>query len=130
MNIPHTLAQLSIGQTAVPAPPLPPAPTPAEIAMIVVGLGVFGAGIWLMGRARRTEPGAPCSPALPLVGAVRRSTMLTLAVCVLVVGYHIAAWMVPLWMPLHIPSDRWWMLAIGLVLMAGGSLLAERLERE
>lgn len=127
------LAQGGAATSATPAgaAPVPPsAPTSAgEFAAIAVGVGVLGAGLWLMARARRTEADEPCEPPLPLIGAVRRSTMLTLALCIMVTGYHIAAWAVPVWLPLHVPAGRWWLLVGGVGLAIAGSLVAEKLER-
>jgi hypothetical protein len=94
----------------------------------VLGAGVVIAGLWLLTRARRTAPDASCDPPLPLVGSVRRSTVYTLAVCVMVLGYHVAAWTVPHVLALHVPAHRAWMLLAGLALTIGGSLWAERIE--
>ncbi len=121
------VAEVLIGQAAAGAPP---PISIAQIAAVVLGVGVMAAGARLMVLARRVEPGQPCDPPLPLVGAVRRSTILTLSMCVLVLGYHIAAWAIPHWLALHVPAHRWWMLVGGVVLAAAGSVLAERAERE
>lgn len=97
--------------------------------MVVVGLGVLAAGGWLLARARRTPLDSPCDPPLPLVGAVRRSTLYTMALCVMVVGYHVAAWTVPTWLALHVPARRGWILGAAVAAAVAGSILAERLER-
>lgn len=115
-----------LGQAAVGAP----AVSVGQIAAVVVGVGVVAAGARLMVFGRRLEPGQACKPPLPVVGAVRKSTILTLSMCLLVLGYHFAAWAIPHWLALHVPARRWWMLVLGVLLAAGGSVLAERVERE
>lgn len=100
-----------------------------DVLLLVLGAGVLGSGFWLLSRARKTPIGELCSPALPLVGAVRRSTMYTLAMGVMVLGYHIAAWTIPSVLGLHVPGHRAWILVAALVLTVGGSLWAERIER-
>ena len=100
-----------------------------DVLLLVLGAGVLGSGLWLLSRARKTAIGEVCSPALPLVGAVRRSTMYTLAMGVMVLGYHIAAWTVPGVLGLHVPGHRAWILVAALALTVGGSLWAERIER-
>ena len=116
--------------TPAPASNLPPPPGPGQIAAIGLGISVIGAGLVLLMRARRTPPDVRCDPPLPLVGPVRRATLLTLGICTVVGGYHLAAWSVPAWLPLHVPMHRWWMLALGLTLAVAGTLLAERLEHD
>lgn len=99
-----------------------------DLALLVLGAGVLIAGLWLLTRARSTPPGESCDPPLPLVGAVRRSTVYALAVCVMVLGYHVAAWTVPHVLALHVPGHRWWILIGGIALAIGGSVWAEKIE--
>ena len=114
------------------APPTSPTPptTPTEIALIVIGIGVLASGLWLLARARKTPADAACDPPLPLLGPVRRPTLFTLGMGVVVLGYHVAAWGVPRWLPLQVPVSWWWALAAGLVLAIAGSVASERLERD
>jgi hypothetical protein len=126
-----SVAELNAAQSLVAqAAAAPPPVSPAQIAALVLAVGVMGAGARLMVMARRIEPGKVCDPPLPLVGGVRHSTVLTLSLCVLVLGYHIAAWTIPHWLALHVPVHRWWMVVGGILLALGGSALAERAERE
>lgn len=101
----------------------------AHIALLALGAGIIGTGVWLLVRARQTMPGTACDPPLPAIGAVRRSTLYTLAMCVIVTGYHIAAWTVPHVLGLHVPAHRAWMLIVGVALAVAGSVWAERIEK-
>jgi len=56
-------------------------------------------------------------------------TRLVFGLCLLVLGYHAAAYSLPSqWIVLHVPASRWWLLAAGVGLAVGGSLAADRLE--
>jgi len=56
-------------------------------------------------------------------------TRLVLGLCLLVLGYHAAAYSLPShWIALHVPASKWWLLATGVGLAVGGSLAADRFE--
>ncbi|MCA9287067.1 MAG: hypothetical protein KDA05_00695 [Phycisphaerales bacterium] len=119
------------GGAAPPTSSSPPPPTtPTEIALIALGVAILAIGLWLLARARKTPADAACDPPLPLIGPARRPTLFTLGMGGIILGYHIAAWGVPRWLPLHVPLPMWWALAAGLALAITGSLVSERLERD
>lgn len=100
---------------------------PAQIAAFIAAAACAAVGLWFLSKARRTA--ADATATLPVVGVVRRPTLFALGLCVMGVGYHTAAWAGPTWLPLHVPFDRWWIVALVIGITLGVSFLAERLER-
>ncbi len=82
-----------------------------------MGAIVLIAGLWLLrepkqgtGRARLSVP-----------------TRMALALALMVLGYHVAAWSLPdSWTPIKLPIERWWVLAIVGVLMLSSSVVMDR----
>lgn len=57
------------------------------------------------------------------------ASLIVVALSLLLVGYHVAAWVSPPhWFPLQIPWSRGWMLGAGVVVAVTGARAADRLE--
>ena len=84
---------------------------------VVVGAAVLVAGLWLLREPKEGTKRAGLS--VP--------TRMALALALLVLGYHIAAWSLPdHWTPIKLPIERWWILAIGGVMMLSSSVVMDR----
>ncbi len=45
----------------------------------------------------------------------------------ILLGYHVAAWAMPVrWQPLSVPLERWWIVALVVVVGVGGSVWMDR----
>lgn len=56
---------------------------------------------------------------------------MVMGLALVLIAYHLAAWVSPAhWFPLQMPRERWWAVFLLAGLGIGGSLLAERLERD
>jgi hypothetical protein len=113
-------------------------------AMIIAGLVLVGAGGWVLWAFRRREPRGRDSAGGPPAGAggrmprripaaIRRMsepTRLSVAVVLILVGYHLVAWGVPpAWAsPLAVPRDLWYVVLGVAAAWIGLSLLMDRLE--
>lgn len=54
-------------------------------------------------------------------------TRMALALALMVLGYHAAAWSLPdSWTPIKLPIEQWWVLAIAVVLMLSSSAVMDR----
>ena len=98
-----------------------------------VGAGLVGAGVYLGWQARRAwrawinehnqDAGAP----EPLVMGMSPISAFVVALSLVFVGYHLAAWVLPgSWTPLKVPVSRWWMVLVGAGVAVCGSLLMDR----
>lgn len=111
--------------------------TPEHVAALAVGGGLASAGLWLLfgkrilGSAARPAPSAePESHVSPATFRLSEPTRLVVALCLVVVGYHIAAYASPAaWFPLKIPVERWWIMALGVLVAISGAILSDRMER-
>ena len=96
---------------------------------IFLGLVVVVAGVWLIWGGRSGWGARPEGLARWRDRQVA-ATRLTLGVCVILLGYHAAAWMCPPgWLGFSVPRERWWILVVGVAAAAGGSLLSDWLGR-
>jgi len=87
----------------------------------VCGAAVLIAGLWLLREPKEGTRRAGLS--VP----TRTATALAL----LVLGYHIAAWSLPdSWTPIKVPPEKWWVLAIGGVMMLSSSVVMDRRDEE
>lgn len=89
------------------------------MAILGAALGaiVLIAGLWLLREPKEGTKRAGLS--VP--------TRMALALALLVLGYHIAAWSLPdHWTPIKLPIERWWILAIGGVMMLSSSVVMDR----
>jgi hypothetical protein len=92
------------------------APGWAMVAGAACGFVVLAAGLWLLRRGRR--------------GGHTSASRLTAGVCLMVLGYHIGAWSVPLGSSmLRVPPDRWWVVAGVVAVALGCAGLADLIER-
>ncbi len=83
----------------------------------VCGAAVLIAGLWLLREPKEGTKRAGLS--VP--------TRMATALALLVIGYHIAAWSLPdSWTPMKVPLERWWVLAIGGVMMLSSSAVMDR----
>jgi hypothetical protein len=121
-----------------PAPGFPWALT-ALFAAAGVGVMVLGIGLWFLWGPRLERGEA--SPARSDANRWQRCkawrdkrtepTRLVLGLCGMLGGYHIAAYALPeSWMPLRVPIERWWILALGIGLAIVASLRMDAWERE
>lgn len=106
---------------------------------VMAGAVVAAAGLFVM-RFTRTrgscqdspEGGAEGSEAGLLgwlLGQTSVPTRLSLGVCLMVLGYHLASYALPTgWLWLRVPPDRLWILGVAVVGLVGGSLILDRLE--
>ena len=102
----------------------------AQAAVYVGAAAAFALGAWLIWAGRHHDPDTPARTRLgrwkqglsfPSRAAVGLTLMLT--------AYHGAAWISPFQdRILMVPLQYWWIVAAGAVLLAGGSLLADKLE--
>ncbi len=107
-------------------------PWQLDIAQIagLAGAAVLAAiGIWALWRARhRADENERV--VMPMVGKVGSPTCLTLGLCLLVGGYHAAAYsLLPRVVLVAIPADRWWILVAVCLVAVGGALAADSIER-
>lgn len=98
--------------------------------MLFLSLGalcvVAGGGL-LVAERRAEGPGAV---RLPVVGEVSSATALTLALVLIFVGYHTAAYGGPAGLlTFHVPARLWWVVYGGGVLAVVGALWADELDR-
>ncbi len=104
-----------------------------QILGIVAG-GMLGVvGLWMMRNAKRTihEPGTEESVSdsdASTASGLSIPTRLAFGITAMVVGYHLIAWSVPRPM-FGVPISRWWMVLVVGVLVVGGALVADRVER-
>jgi hypothetical protein len=103
-------------------------PVWAQVLIYATAAAGFALGAWLIWAGRHSdEPaGTPLCRwkqglSFPSRAAVGLTLMLT--------AYHGAAWISPFQDRfLMVPLRYWWIVAIGAVLLAGGSLLADKVE--
>lgn len=87
----------------------------------VCGAAVLIAGLWLLREPKQGTKRAGLS--VP--------TRMATALALLVIGYHVAAWSLPdSWTPMKVPLERWWVLAIGGVMMLSSSVVMDRRDEE
>lgn len=87
----------------------------------VSGAAVLIVGLWLLREPKEGTKRAGLS--VP--------TRMATALALLVIGYHIAAWSLPdAWTPMKVPLERWWVLAIGGVMMLSSSVVMDRRDEE
>ncbi|MBU6413955.1 MAG: hypothetical protein KGS45_10820 [Planctomycetes bacterium] len=116
-----------------------------RIAGLVFAFGVIGLGFRLIllarSRSRSQPPASSDAPdpasnetqarKLGWFAGLSAGTQMVMGLSLVLIAYHIAAWVSPLhWFPLQLPSDRWWVVFLLSGIGIGGSLLAERLERD
>lgn len=99
---------------------------------------VFIAGFWCI--LLRNRPDLFGLAALDNISGIRgrllrwraranAQTRLVVGFSLMLIGYHAAVWSDPLGrIEFCVPLDRWYMLAIGIIVAAAGTLLAERIE--
>lgn len=108
------------------------------VASIVAGVALVIGGFWVMwarrpsdedaGGSHTTNVGSAGGPARR--GRLSVPTRLTIGLAMLIGGYHIAAYGSPdAWFPIKVPREKWWVLAIGAVVVVGGSLGIDQLEK-
>lgn len=105
--------------------------SPGQLASVLIGAAFVAAGLVLMALERFGEP-----PDGTHGGGVRRwwggrsvATRYLLAGCMVIGGYHVAAWALPPhWPILAVPRERWWLVAAGIAAAVVGALLLDRAE--
>lgn len=91
----------------------------AALCCTVFGLWMVWGGRVAPGDARDTTIGGPNAWRDRLTEATR----LTLGLCGLFLGYHLASYVSPPhWLGLRVPPERWWLLVGGLALAICGTL--------
>ncbi len=103
--------------------------TPWQWAGIVVGVGLAGSGLGVVWVGRRW--GRSVEDAAPLPGFAELSppTRMTLGVCLLIGGYHVAGYSMPdSWVPLKVPRHLWGVVPGAIVVALAGSVAADRLD--
>lgn len=100
---------------------------------LVAAVPLVLGGLWVLrgGRAfdpeqasKRQDLGMEPRP------RVSQASKTVLGLCLLIVGYHVAAYTAPAsWDLLRVPLDRAWILGLGLAAAVGVSLGTDRLER-
>lgn len=112
------------------------APLPLRIVagLAAALLAVFG--LWMLwgGRDFSPEPEEPGdSPARSPLHAFRRSlsrpSRTAIGMSALVVAYHAVAYTNPQQPLVQVPIDRWWALALGVLIVIWASLAMDRYER-
>lgn len=94
-----------------------------QVAGLTLGASFVVAGLRFYVAGRRLARAGRISRLTP-------PTRMTLGLVLVVVGYHMAAWVLPAsWAPLRVPPERWWIVAGGGVVALFGAALADRLER-
>lgn len=100
----------------------------AGYAGVAAAVGMVAAAMVVLWHARHKSEDERVE--LPGLGKVGNPTCLTLGVCLMVGGYHVAAYsLLPVVSLVSIPLDRWWVVAAACGLAVGGSVWADRLER-
>lgn len=85
---------------------------------LLVALGL----LVLYGRGAGRNPSA-------FVRRLSEPTRLAAGVALLVVGYHLVAWSLPVhWLPIRAPARHWWAVLGLAVVLVTGSAWADRLE--
>ncbi len=89
-------------------------------------------GLWMVWGGR-AEPGQTRKPS-PMGGPnawrdrFTEASRLTLGLCGLFVGYHLASYVSPShWLGLRVPPERWWVLVAGVAIAVLGTLGTDRL---
>lgn len=134
--------------------PITPSPRPFDWAVLLYGLllpalALIGLGLWMVwGRraelnreerhredvkaAMRGDGVAPQTLRVRLAqwrDSRTEPTRLVLGMSALLVGYHIAAYVLPPHiLPFHVPWDRAWILAAGVALLVTSSLAIDRMQ--
>lgn len=92
--------------------------------------------LWMLWGGRDFSPEEPEDgdrPAPNFLQAFRRSlsrsSRSVLGMSALVVGYHLVAYANPHLPLVQVPFDRWWALALGVLIVIWASLAMDRLER-
>lgn len=81
----------------------------------------------LQDLAGKLSPGGPMSVLRAWKLGLREPTRMVVGASSILMGYHIAAWVLPArWQPLSVPLERWWMVALVVGLAVGGSLWMDR----
>lgn len=104
-----------------------------DAARFVPGALVAGFGLRLFLTAtremRRLAEGEPETPPRAASAPVSPPTRMVLALCCLLVGYHLVAYAARgTWPGICIPRDRWYVLALGVVAAVGISRLTDTIE--
>ncbi len=107
-------------------------------AILPACIVLFGAGFWCILLRNPPDPfELQRIEAIPGLrgklgtwrATVATQTRLVIGFSLMIVGYHAAIWTDPLArIAFGVPIDNWYLLAGGLVLAGGGTLLAERIE--
>ncbi|HED54256.1 MAG TPA: hypothetical protein ENJ00_08660 [Phycisphaerales bacterium] len=99
-----------------------------ELVWVIVGGVAFVAGLILLAASKRMVGGPGVR--VPVVGVVGDVTVLTLALVLVILGYHTVAYGGPAdWVGFRVRPDLGWLVYVGGVAALGGALIAERLER-
>ncbi len=103
-------------------------------------------GVWLikgkrdvLDEQRRLERMQALAGAAPATGWRDRAkawklrlaepTRLVFGLASAITGYHLAAWVLPdAWSPMHVPLEKWWILAVSVVAAVGGTVWVDRWE--
>lgn len=114
----------------------PPDPTPAShwtpvllVAPLVLLLAAFG--LWMVWGGRLApvgrDPDASPWRAVRWRDRLTEASRLSIGLASLFVAYHALSYALPHgWLPFRIPPEKWYILAIGVVLLVGGSLAVDR----
>jgi hypothetical protein len=134
---------------AAAAPSSAAAWSAGHILGLIFAIGVIGLGFRLIllarsrSRAQRFNPTSESTPEsgsdlvepqarnLGWFAGLSTATQMVTGLALVLLAYHIAAWVSPShWFPLQMPRDRWWVVFLLAGVGIGGSLLADRLERD
>ena len=98
-----------------------------RIAGVVAAGVLLVSGLWVLWAARHRETDQHVL--MPIVGVVSVPTCLTAGISMMVLGYHAMVYSLPASLDLlAVPIDRWWILVVGIVIVAGLTAMAEWLE--
>ena len=106
----------------------------ALFAMGLVGAApLIVVGLWMLRGGRSFDPERASTrqnPGVESVARISQATRTVVGLCLLIVGYHVAAYTAPAsWDLLRVPVDRAWILGLVLAAAVGVSVGTDRLER-
>lgn len=108
--------------------------SPVQWVMLAGGIFVVLGGMLVLwgnrlAAGRGEQEGDSTRLARRFLG-ISESTRLVIGVAALIGGYHLAIWALPPdSTPVQVPRHLWWVVAGGIALVVGGSIVLDRVER-
>ncbi len=140
MSIPLLMPLATVAPQMRAIDPAPAASNSGWLAMAILGAvlggGILAAGLWVLwgGRvhdrseAAAAEPSAQGSWPVRWRASMTPATRSVVGLCLLILGYHAAAYLTPRgWFGLMVPPERWWLLIGAIAIAVGGSILVDRM---